>query len=310
MGRLYWLLSVCLLFASLTATSWLMQRDPGSVWRLPPADADGQDAADGILASAAVAASLSPSGGLSQKAIDELWKRTLFREERTEQISGAQDPEEADEAVPASGVQMELIGVGRIGGKPVAIILVKRASARASGRTKTPTRAGLQANRRAKTAAKAAEPQAESSATEGTRHVYKVGDEVEKTGYIVEEILFSEVRLMRGGVELLLSLDAKDSESGNRRTREAADVARRTQQQTAKQTAQTMAAGGSTASPPPPPVTPGTGKATTGSTPQAPKLGKTGAGTRDGSRPNVQMTAEMKARHKNLARKKATGTAN
>ncbi len=244
MGKVLWLLNFVLLIAAATTTSWMKQQNPVSRWsaRRSDIEAYGADAdTDGTQIAA-------PAGwrqaSIPQDAVNDLWRVTLFRPERKPQLEAAVEAA-AQQAAPGSSIKMELKGIGRIGGKPKAIITVA-------------TRA--QPRGRAAARGKAAP---EPTPAKDTRHVYGEGDEVETTGYIVKEVLFREVLLQRGDEERVLSLDTDDVQSQTRRDMAAKEEARTAAAALAKSKAKTVAAvtpkilaGGTKNLPPPPPPPP------------------------------------------------------
>jgi len=233
MGRLYWLVNCVLLVVVAFATSWVGQQDAEARWTVrPKGGADRSARSKATLAPKR--ADVGPARA-SIDGIDVLWRKTLFRPERTEEV--APETVDGEPAPKPTDTDMELTGMGRINEEAAAIILVKRI------RTKRPRRGPG-----AKTPAK----------PEKTKRVYKLGDEVAGTGYVVKEISFNEVLLVRGNEERTLKLESGDASSEQRRT-QAAQAEKRAAVVAAAKTQTTpakMPAGGTKTQPPPPPPPP------------------------------------------------------
>mgnify|MGYP006273665367 CR=1 FL=1 len=154
--------------------------------------------------------------GEEEKSI--LWEKTLFHPRRTDEVPTVEGPPDDDApTTPQRNLDMELIGIGKMGDRQAAIILVK-ASRR---RTDQPS---------------------------GTRNVYRLGDDIQDTGYTLVNIQTSDVELKRGDESRILALNSGDTPSERRAQAAAQDAAQRTRSQRAKS---------SPPPPPPPPPVPG-----------------------------------------------------
>ncbi|NOY80086.1 MAG: hypothetical protein GXP31_03680, partial [Kiritimatiellaeota bacterium] len=168
---------------------------------------------------------------------DTLWKDSLFRPDRTEDLV---TDKAAPSAAPNASVQFELIGVGVIADKSAAIILVKSNRPRVASRTSRGSRA------------------APSPAPERKRHVYKLGDEIADTGYVLKEIKLTEVTVVRGDEKQVLKLERGDASSKKRKEEAARDEALRKRKAaaTAKSAVRKTKTPATPGMPPPPPPPP------------------------------------------------------
>jgi len=171
---------------------------------------------------------------------DSLWKHSLFKDSRTEDAVAASTDESvasADEEQVNS--EFELIGIVRIGpvdsAVPVAIILpqvnVRGRRLNGGGNQRGgPQRGGnvaMRDNRQmrqpgvgGRPGLGAAEPAPVDPADrKANRSNYKVGDTLGKSGYVVKAINVAEnkVVLTRGGVDVNLVLDVKNTRASVRR---------------------------------------------------------------------------------------------
>ncbi len=165
-------------------------------------------------------------GTASIEDADTLWQQTLFRPERTEDVTQAP----VEEAVAgAVAVDLELVGLARIGERAVAVIVQYRGQARRPT-TSVPAGSAPGMARRSMGARSAAAPPAATPGADADaeatpdRHVYKVGDKIGESGYTLKEIRLKEkeVVLVRGSEERILKLDATDDQSSSRRETAAA----------------------------------------------------------------------------------------
>lgn len=273
MTRIFWLLiNLSLVAAALAVTQWVTHLEPASEGdaeirnsragrRTPPRQPGRKFEREDS----------DTETDLSVQEFDELWERTLFRPERTEDVPKPED-EEGEEKEPEPTVDMELIGIGIIADKKAAIILVKpKAAPRRPARSRTPT-----------SAARGAKEPAPSGPDKPKQRVYKVGQEIEDTGYEVKEITIDEVTLVRGDEERILKLEAGDEQSKNRRELAAkesekpkeAPAEEKPPEATAEKPAGEEKKEASTPPPPPPPPValpggPGGGTGSGSSTPAA-----------------------------------------
>lgn len=292
MNNLMWILANCaLLAAAYGVTVWVRDYDPRPTTWTVQADGEDDGAAKGRPQSRAADsdAALADGSRLGQDELDDLWKNTLFRPERTEEVADP-DAEEAEEKAPDQ-VQLELIGVGKIGEKPVAIILEK-----------TPARRAIR--RRIRRPGAPEEEEEEPPAK--TQHIYREGAEVGDTGYTVSRIDFSEVLLVRGDEELTLKLEAGDDQSQGRRDRavatakakEAEQAAEDAKEEKTKQAA-VAASPGSPPPPPPPPVA-----APSVPAPDGQKTPPSAAAAGSAGTPTSAMTREERLRRAKLLRER------
>lgn len=268
MSRLtLWMINVALLVLAGAVTVWVVRHD-GSAAAASPSEEGApvrpDRKADRRLPSRPedVIASMRPV--LSAADVDVLWQATLFRPERTEDLSVVSA--EAS-AVPAAAFDLELVGLARIGERAVAVIVQHRSA---------PVRRVLPAGvlgrsplRRPTTPAPEPEP---APMPEGPpdRHVYKAGDAIGDSGYSLKEIRFAEkeVVLVRGSEERTLKLETADDQSSSRR--DAAAVMPPTPKPPAtlpKPTPAGAEAAAVTPPPPPPPPAPGAEGAAAGTSP-------------------------------------------
>jgi hypothetical protein len=244
MNNLTWILANCALLATAYGvTVWVRDYEPRPSWSTQ-IEEEQQGASQGRPQSRPAADDVQIADSrLGADELDDLWKNTLFRPERTEEVADP-DAEETEEKAPDQ-VQLELIGVGKIGDKPVAIILEK-----------TPVRRAIRRRIRRPGAPEVEEEESPAK----TQHIYREGAEVGDTGYTVSRIDFNEVLLVRGDEELTLKLEAGDDQSQGRRDRAVASAKAREAEQAAEEAkeekARETAASASPGSPPPPPPPP------------------------------------------------------
>jgi hypothetical protein len=221
-----WLLNAVLLVVACGVTAWVVGQTP------PPASADGKGDAKSARPERksdrkAVAKEAEDVGAqqgvMSTEDVDVLWQQTLFRAERTEDVTQA--PVE-DAAAAAQPIDLELVGLARIGERAVAVIVQYRGQPpRRPTPGPVPVGAAGRSPVRRTPPARPAVPSPVASAAEGApegppdRHVYKEGDKVGDSGYTLKEIRLKgkEVVLVRGSEERILKLDDTDDQSANRR---------------------------------------------------------------------------------------------
>ncbi len=219
---------------------------------------------------------------------DTLWKDSLFRPDRTEDIVTEAT---APSATPNAAVQFELIGVGLIADKSAAIILVKSNRPR----TTSPTSRG-----------RGSRP-LPSAPPERKRHVYRLGDEIADTGYVLKEIKLTEVTVARGDQTQVLKLERGDASSKKRKE----DAAREEAARKRKAAATAKSSGNRTGTaaapglpPPPPPPPPAAVPGGPGGPPTPGRKTTTPAPTTYQER----MRRALEARRRILERRKATAT--
>jgi hypothetical protein len=251
MNRLVlWLANALLAVAACATTAWVLGQAPATA-----ADARGDESkagrgerkADRKGAPRDVAEADGLAAGNPAADADVLWQQSLFRPERTEDLT---QPTAEDPAVAAAALNLELVGLARIGERAVAVIVSHRGAA--------PRRAGAPAgpgrNPRPGVLRPPAAPEpgpggpAEAGAPEPEgppdRHVYKVGDTVGDSGYTLKEIRLKEkeVVLVRGSEERVLKLETADDQSASRRETAATQAAAQAAAAAAAQAAAAKAA--------------------------------------------------------------------
>lgn len=239
---MYWLLNVLLALATVAVGFWVSNQDAIGRWRSnrPEITAVPLPSTRESRANPAIA----PLGFHSAAEMDELWQRTLFRPERTDAQNAAAV---GNEEPAAAQVPMEFVGMGRFDARAAAIIIVREPKGR-----QRPARPG------------AATPSGPRQPVDRRPKVYAVGEEVGSTGYLVKEIHFDNVLLVKGNLERVLTLDAGDDGTRVRTNREIRD--RQARAVTARQdaakptpaatTKPAVAATDPGAPPPPPPPPP------------------------------------------------------
>ena len=260
MSTFHWfMLNLLLLFVAVFATLTVLQQEPGQRWAgvlERGAEDDGADDPDVAGSGAAQFRGMRRSGMLDA---DLLWQRTLFRPEREEKvITAGAEAKKADDKKTTS-VQFELVGIMAIATEAVAIIQIRQTRVRSSTRgRRTPPKDGKQ-----------------PGGPQNTRHVYRVGQEIEDTGYTLKEVRMHEdeteegVRgrrvgeavVVKGAEERILRIERDDAGSVARvetarkqqeASRQIAQVrARKQKEAAAKKVARTP---GTPPPPPPPPV--------------------------------------------------------
>ncbi|NLF17663.1 MAG: hypothetical protein GX595_10455 [Lentisphaerae bacterium] len=221
MSRLtLWVVNAALLVLAGAVTVWVVRHD-GRVAASAPSEAKAPGRAerkvDRRLPSRPEDAAASARPTLSAADADVLWQATLFRPERTEDLSVVSAEEDA---VPAAALDLELVGLARIGDRAVAVIVQHRGA---------PTRrvlpvggaAGVLGRSPLRRPTPPAPEPASAPTPEGPpdRHVYKTGDAIGDSGYTLKEIRFAEkeVVLVRGSEERTLKLETADDQSSSRR---------------------------------------------------------------------------------------------
>ena len=168
---------------------------------------------------------------------DLLWKNTLFKDDRTE-VEATADPAAEAGSQEQVNNEFELVGIARMGRKdastPVAIILEVKNNAR-NRMNMMNNRNNPMMNRRPggfpgdprfnrpndrPTLSRPAEPPQPEN-RKANKSLYRIGDKVAGTEYVIKNIVMEEnkVVLERGGVETVLILDEKNTNSSIRRER-------------------------------------------------------------------------------------------
>lgn len=216
MVRPYVFLNILLAAAAIAATGWMMTRGQPA-YRIvaehqPEHDTQG-------VADALPAVRHRPMANTAPPNIEVLWEDVLFHPDRREGVEIVGDPETVDDR--PSPTNMQLMAIGVINQEAAAVIVLNEPR---RGRGQTTTRR--------------------------TQHVYKLGAEIDQTGYTIKEITLNEVLLVKGEEERVLRLFSDDEASRNRRT--AAVQARAVQ----AAASETEASAGAPPPPPPPPPVP------------------------------------------------------
>lgn len=270
MKRLLWLImNLGLLAVAYAVTTWVLEQRPALDTGNEMAD-KAEHPGNEKRPAKAKSASTSREEPRKKTDLSVLWRETLFRPERTEdlEIQAAKEVEEATKT-PFS---LELTGLARIGDRSVAVIVQHRATVRRSPRaTVHPTSRGMRRPRSG-----VSPPVNKNSAAPSgppDRHVYKVGDKVGDSGYTVKAIHLDdeEVVLTRGKEERIISLDKSDDQSVSRLKNAATAEEAKKKALAAKEKARQLVTAAKVAprgkrvpgaAPPPPPPVPGGGPRT------------------------------------------------
>lgn len=255
MNRFLWLLvNLGLVVAACALGLWLAGSNPAARWQAvrdqalePSGQTTGQTTAPDRPEPPA------PAPGrqrLGSQNLDSLWRRSMFRPDRTEDIVLQMEAEKAQDTPPPPKVEFELVGIAMLNDRRVAILHVRQA---APPRPPPAARPGV-----AVRGPGGAIPQPQEETKPPTaKKLFREGDDVGGTGYILSEIRRREVLLKKGAEELVVSLEMGDDGSKNRRAA-AASAAAATQPPPPPATpvADPVAAPASPSVPPPPPPPP------------------------------------------------------
>jgi len=172
----YWLLNGTLLAVAVFASYAMLNHDARARWRLPEALRQPVEIKPTTTAAEQDRLDVDALRPTYSQGIDTLWQRSLFCEDRTEEIKETAEDEEPPEPTPEEE-GLELVGIGIIGTKAAAIILIiPKTTARRSTPRRITTR-GRKSSTKPPTKRR-------------SRHVYRCGDKVGETGWTVREILF------------------------------------------------------------------------------------------------------------------------
>lgn len=235
MTRAYRLLNIALLVLAVAVTylvvePWAQTTAEGNVSNALREAASGPATAAGMASN-----NKNPRAPRAEMPdLHELYTQSLFSPERSEVLGQI----EATETAATGTLNMELIGIGAMGDTAAAVILVHNRQPRRG-------------------------PHLGQAEKATTRHVYRLGQQVENTGYIIREISLTEVVLVKGDEERILRLEAADAGSTARKeVATAPQTAKLVQQQLAAQaTTAAAAAAKEPGNPPPAPPTPTTNAA-------------------------------------------------
>ncbi len=165
---------------------------------------------------------------------DLLWKNTLFKDDRTEVEATTETTTEAGSQEQVN-TEFELVGIARMGRKdastPVAIILEVKNNRNRMGNMNRNNpmqrRPGgfpggePRFNRPNDRPTLNTPPPQEPENRKANKSLYRIGDKVAATDYVIKNIIMEEnkVVLERNGVETVLILDEKNTNSSIRRER-------------------------------------------------------------------------------------------
>lgn len=255
MNRLLWLiLNLALVLLVCGVGLLLSDDDPATHWDKTKAEAmaaaEPSEASVAPEHEAPSAVAWSNRHEMDSKTLESLWRRSLFRPERTEDPETKAEAEKAAAEEPVRKVEFELVAIAMINDRRVALLDVKQAAAPRPppNLVRAPPRGA---------GARVVTPKELPAKPAKTRHVYKEGDAVEETGYVVAEIHKADVLLKRGDEELVVTLETTDETSLARRDAAAAEA--KAAAATPEEKPETKPAGAASipATPPPPPPTPG-----------------------------------------------------
>ncbi len=270
MSRLYWLLNLVLASLAVLAILWVANQQPQARRELPRRLSE--EAAVGSLQSGAGTEGVELAVRPLMENLDDLYKRSLFRPDRSEVLEEVEDTDDQDDSAPQD---MELIGIGIIGKEAAAIILVKEApQRRIRGRVVS-----------------SAVPEKKP-----TRHVYRIGQSVADSGYIIKEIELKRVVLERGDEERVLELQHGDQGSQQRVATAEAEAKKAAAVPTTPSVTPSEKSPTLTPPPPPPPPPGGLG------TPSAPSATAT---TPETLSREERIRRALEARRRILERRKA-----
>ncbi|MDX9980595.1 MAG: hypothetical protein RBU25_11275 [Lentisphaeria bacterium] len=255
MNRFLWLVvNLGLVVAACALGLWLVGSNPAERWQTvrdqalePSGQQSGQAPVPDRPEPPAAAAI---HHGVGSQNLDSLWRRSLFRPERTEDIVLQMEAEKAQDTPPPPKVEFELVGIAMLNDRRVAILHVRQAT---PPRPPPSARPGITVRGPGGTI-----PQpADEPKSPPAKKLFREGDEVGGTGYLLAEIRKREVLLKKGDEELVVSLQMGDDASKNRRE-EAASAAAAAQPlpMPAPAAADPAAAPASPNVPPPPPPPP------------------------------------------------------
>ncbi len=171
---------------------------------------------------------LSPNASL-----DDLWAKTLFNPDRTETIpeNGESAAEAAAQAAAQAkmNIDFELVGIAQISqpGKDAVPVAILRSRVQNSRRgSRTPNRRGPTIN---PTLNRQNAGKADTDPKRPTKKVFKVGDPINETGYVLKSIVPSErmVEVIRAGKTVKLYIDFAGEEAQQRRTEASVAAAKR-----------------------------------------------------------------------------------
>ncbi|MDD4098229.1 MAG: hypothetical protein PHC30_05630 [Lentisphaeria bacterium] len=162
-------------------------------------------------------AAARPATPAVELALDDLWEKSLFHNERTEKNAGASEPQEPEAPVKS---EFELVGIARIGDPEHAraIAIIKQEQAPSRNAQLAAARARMIRSRTTR-AAPAPQPEPEEAPKKPLKKMFRVGDAVNESGYVVKSIdpATNTVILSKGSEEITLRIELADKQSSTRR---------------------------------------------------------------------------------------------
>ncbi|MCK5834351.1 MAG: hypothetical protein KAG98_01295 [Lentisphaeria bacterium] len=184
---------------------------------------------------------------LSAKGVEDIYKHTLFLEDR--ELKKIQSGTEA--AKVSASYDFELTGAGRLGKKEFAVIVAKPKSSRRNYKRRRSTKS-------TKKVAPVTKPKGQS-------HIYRVGKEIENSGYKLVSIHFGKrssmltenregtyVTLRKGSETIRIYMDNNDKASLNR-DKKAVEVKKPEEKKPKKEKEKALVIDENMPPPPPPP---------------------------------------------------------
>ena len=218
MNRMSWMgLSVLLAGGAVFSTSAmrrLSQPLPPFTGRYAAVNDSGKAVRPGADEARAAA---KPAATETELVLDDLWEKSLFHHERTEKNGGAGPAPEPEAQAPS---EFELVGIARIGrpeqAQAVAIIKQEQAASRTA--RLAAARARTVRSRTVRTAL-APPPEPEETPKKAIKKMFRVGDAVNETGYVVKSIdaATNTVILNKGSEEITLKIELSDKKNSTRR---------------------------------------------------------------------------------------------
>ncbi|HOG49301.1 MAG TPA: hypothetical protein PKY10_01785 [Lentisphaeria bacterium] len=164
-------------------------------------------------------AAAKPAATDAELILDDLWEKSLFHHERTEKNAGAGPPTTPEEA--QAQTEFELVGIARIGrpeeAQAVAIIKQEQSVSRAS--RLAAARARTIRGRGGRVAPTPPPPEPEETSKKPLKKMFRVGDAVNETGYVVKSIDpgANTVILSKGSEEITLKIELSAKKKSTRR---------------------------------------------------------------------------------------------
>jgi len=212
MNRFLWfLLNIGLVTVVCGVGLLLTESDPAARWDKARKDAFAAAQTDAPKPTTTIKGELpAPSGRntVDANTLNVLWRRSLFRPDRTEDVEIKAANDEAKAAAPQAEWVFELKAILRMNERSVAIIQVDPAKRAAVRRT----RSSRSVRRTLPTPSK--EPAAKPKPA---KRLFHEGDSVGETGFVVTKIGQAEVILKKDDEEKILTIERQDAGSVARR---------------------------------------------------------------------------------------------